>query len=73
MSIADTPTPPAMTGTWTLIAPDGRQWQASSPLKLCKAEMDERVPADIALARIMLAAATESPTSVDYDNDCAPD
>src|SRR5687767_4416501 len=56
MSIPDAPTPPAMTGTWTLTAPDGRQWQAESPLKCCKAEMDERVPADVALARIMREA-----------------
>lgn len=56
-SIADIVTQRSMEGTWTLTAPDGRQWQAESPLKCCKAEMDERVPADIALARIMREAA----------------
>lgn len=57
MSMADTVTQPAMEGTWTLTSPDGRQWQASSPLKCCKSEMDERVPAAVALARILREAA----------------
>jgi hypothetical protein len=52
MSLADTPTPKAQAGTWTLTAPDGRTWQADSPLKCVSAELRERVPADIALARI---------------------
>lgn len=53
MKIADTPTPPAMPGTWTLTAPDGRQWQAESPLKCCALEMHERVPAHVRAARIV--------------------
>lgn len=51
--LADTPTPKSQQGTWTLTAPDGRQWQADSPLKACAAEQRERVPADVGLARIM--------------------
>ena len=43
-------------GTWTLTAPDGRTWEASSPLHCCGAEQRERVPADVALARILEAA-----------------
>jgi hypothetical protein len=46
-------TPKPMQGTWTLTAPDGRTWQADSPLLALRAEQRERVPADVALARIM--------------------
>lgn len=49
-------TPKPMPGTWTLTAPDGRTWQADSPLQCCGMESRERVPADVALARIMKAA-----------------
>ncbi len=45
----------SMQGTWTLIAPDGRQWQACSPLQCCSAENRERIPPEVALARIMAA------------------
>ena len=45
-----------MTGTWTLTAPDGRAWQAQSPLACCGMESRERVPAGVALARILKAA-----------------
>lgn len=48
-------TPKAMEGTWTLTAPDGRQWQAENPLRCVKLEMDERVPAEVALARLQEA------------------
>jgi len=30
-------------GTWTLIAPDGRQWQGDSPLKVACMEQEERI------------------------------
>jgi hypothetical protein len=46
-------TPKPMQGTWTLTAPDGRTWQADSPLLALRAEQRERVPADVALARVM--------------------
>lgn len=46
-------TPEPMPGTWTLTSPDGRQWQAESPLHCCRAEQRERVPAEVALARIL--------------------
>lgn len=42
-----------MQGTWTLTAPDGRQWQADSPLLVVSKEQRERIPADVALIRIM--------------------
>lgn len=51
-AIADTPTPKAQEGEWTLTAPDGRQWKADSPLKCVSNEIRERVPPDVAMARI---------------------
>ena len=55
-------TPKPMNGTWTLTAPDGRTWQADSPLRCVGAEQRERVPEDLALARV-LAAASEPMTN----------
>jgi hypothetical protein len=46
-----------MVGTWTLTAPDGRTWQADSPLRCTRLEQRERVPADVAFARILKMAA----------------
>lgn len=43
-------------GTWTLIAPDGRQWQGQTPLAALSAEQSERIPADVALGRVLSAA-----------------
>lgn len=45
-------TPPPQAGTWTLTAPDGRTWQADSPLKCCSLEQRGRVPASVAMARL---------------------
>lgn len=45
------------TGTWTLTSPDGKTWQADSPLKCVSAEQRARIPADVALARIYAASA----------------
>ena len=42
----------AQAGTWTLIAPDGRTWQADSPLRCVAAEQRERIPAEVALLRL---------------------
>lgn len=61
--MADTPKP--MPGTWTLTAPDGRTWQADSPLRVVAKESRERVPASVALDRI-LKAADETPDPL-YD------
>ena len=44
-------------GMWKLIAPDGRTWEADSPLKAVSAEQRERIPADVQLARIAAALA----------------
>jgi hypothetical protein len=60
--LADTPTPKAQSGTWTLIAPDGRQWQTDSPLKCCALELRERVPAEVALSRIFRELEAQSPS-----------
>lgn len=51
--LAASPTPKAQAGTWTLTAPDGRTWQADTPLRCAAAEQRERVPPDVALARIV--------------------
>lgn len=53
--LAARPTPKPMVGTWTLTAPDGRTWRDKSPLHCCSAELRERVPADVALARMLEA------------------
>lgn len=42
-------------GMWTLVAPDGRTFKAETPLKCCALEMRERVPPELALARIQEA------------------
>lgn len=52
-------TPKPMAGTWTLTAPDGRTWQADSPLRVVALEQRERVPADVAVARIFDAIELE--------------
>jgi hypothetical protein len=54
---AETPTPKPQAGIWTLTAPDGRTWTAETPLRACGNELKDRVPADVALARIFRAAA----------------
>ncbi len=51
--LAASKTPPHQSGEWTLTAPDGRTWKADSPLKCCGLEQRERVPANVALARIV--------------------
>ena len=43
---------PAQTGTWTLTAPDGRQWTGDSPIKCASKERNERIPAEVQLSRI---------------------
>ena len=45
-----------MVGTWTLTAPDGQIWQADSPLRCVSVEQRERVPADVALGRVLAMA-----------------
>lgn len=45
-----TQTPP-QEGVWTLIAPDGRTWKASTPMRAVLLEQLERAPADALLAR----------------------
>lgn len=60
--LASVRTPPPQVGTWTLTAPDGRTWQAESPLKCCSLEQRERVPASVALARIYREMGYDTPT-----------
>lgn len=49
-------TPKPQEGTWTLTAPDGQMWQADSPIRCVSLEQRERVPADVAMARVIAAA-----------------
>ena len=49
-------TPKPMQGTWTLTAPDGQMWQAESPIRCVSQEQRERVPADVAMARVLAMA-----------------
>ena len=39
-------------GTWTLTAPDGRQWTGTSGLRAAAAEQRERIPATVQLERL---------------------
>lgn len=54
-----TDTPKPQQGTWTLTAPDGRTWQADSPIACVRNEQRERVPAEVALQRIKAAVAED--------------
>ena len=58
--LVTTTTPKPQAGEWTLIAPDGRAWKADSPLRCVSAEQRDRVPADVAMARILSAAQTQT-------------
>ena len=67
-----TSTPSPQQGIWTLTAPDGRTWQADSPLKAVSAEQRERVPAKVAVDRIFAACEEAQPAVLavpgwDYD------
>jgi len=57
--LAEQPTPQPMAGQWTLTAPDGRSWKADSPIRCMHAEMNERIPPLLALARIRRALLDE--------------
>ena len=59
----DTPKP--MEGTWVLVAPNGREYTGPSPIQALRAEQAERVPAHVAVQRIMAEVA--------YPHHCAPE
>jgi hypothetical protein len=44
-----------MKGTWVLVAPNGREYTGLSPIQALRAEQEERVPADVALANVLAA------------------
>ena len=52
----DMETPKPMQGPWTLKRPDGKCYVAESPIACLRFELTERVPAQVALARIWAAA-----------------
>lgn len=45
-------TPKPQVGVWTLIAPDGRRWNAPTPIQAVAKEQRERIPAHVALQNI---------------------
>lgn len=49
-------TPKPMPGVWRLVAPDGCEWEADSPIRCVRTEQRERVPAGVALARVLAFA-----------------
>lgn len=59
----DTPKP--MQGPWTLKRPDGKFYVADSPIACLRAEQAERVPAQVAVQRIM--------AELVYPHHCAPE
>lgn len=56
----------AQEGQWTLIRPDGTQFVGKSPFAAIRAEADDRIPADVGLARIALGIRD------DNDMECEP-
>jgi hypothetical protein len=59
----DTPKP--MQGQWTLTRHDGKCYVGDSPIACVRAEQAERVPAQVAVRRIMAEVA--------YPHHCAPE
>lgn len=47
-------------GTWTLTAPDGRYWQGMTPLAVCRAEINERIPPSVQMANLNAAMAADA-------------
>lgn len=62
-------TPKPQEGCWTLIAPDGRQWLSDSPLRCASLEQRERVPAAVAMDRILAAVQEDGETEAKADRD----
>lgn len=58
-------TPKPIQGSWTLRRPDGVCYHGESPIACLRAEQAERVPAKVAVQRIMAELA--------YPHHCAPD
>lgn len=53
--------PPPQPGIWTLIGPNGQRYKADTPLNCAAKEQRERIPADVALARVRAAVADDTP------------
>lgn len=71
--LAEQPTPQPMAGEWTLTAPDGRAFTADSPIRCMHAEMNERIPPLLALARIRRALMDEAAERKSKAFDTLPD
>lgn len=52
--IADCFTSKPEAGVWKLISPSGIEFTADSPLRCCQLESRQRIPAEVALARVIL-------------------
>lgn len=59
----DTPKP--MPGIWTLRRPDGKHYHGESPIACLRTEQADRVPAQVAVQRIVAELA--------YPHHCAPE
>jgi hypothetical protein len=62
----------AQEGTWELRAPDGTSWHESSPMACLRAEMRDRIPAKVALARIFDNLEAEG-SATDHEPAAAPE
>ena len=54
------PTDKPQNGTWVLVAPDGRKYEAESPIRCCRAEQNERISERVRIARLLAFAFDES-------------
>jgi hypothetical protein len=54
-------------GTWKLVAPDGREWEAESPIACVSKEQAERIPATVRLQRLMGHFEDAPPCTEDSD------
>ena len=51
---------PTASKVWVLTGPDGRTYEADTPLGCAAAEQRDRIPADVMLERLFSAAAKET-------------
>lgn len=57
--IAATPTPKPEAGEWMLVSPSGHVYVGENPIRCVSAESKQRIPAEVALARIRVGLEDE--------------
>lgn len=57
-------------GTWLLIAPDGRRFEAETPLQCASNELRDRVSASVALERLMHESDDNEMTEFNINSYC---